>query len=159
LDDNYQLSKERPHARRWALLAVAVTTAIPLLFIWNERTQVSGEISGQGGSFPSFRLDFDRCDSGEWNGFFGVTLYDSRAEDFTLVLQRGPLVTLIRREEHLFFSNELSLGSRCDLLNVQIERENASVNDVFQMSGSLQMDCQSSALGHVVGTVRFRNCH
>ncbi len=123
-------------------------------------SDVFGQLTVEGTDFADFTVEPTWCQSGEWQGFFGADLVegDSGSDRLIRVVQDpidGPTLGInIPGEDRAIIVD----GTGCDVFEVEVFRQNSRVNEIWNISGSIDIECIYID-GRIEGTLDFSNCH
>jgi predicted RNA-binding Zn-ribbon protein involved in translation (DUF1610 family) len=142
-------------------VGAAVTGFGALMYYTTVLSQVHGSMTSESKELGRWTLDdtaWGTCRSGEFSGFFGVALLDQSSD---------PRLTVVRDEvggTTLKFGIPgtdkawVVPGEMCSKLDADVHRQNSQVNEVWNMEGHVDFDCELHD-GRVHGSVTFSNCH
>ena len=128
---------------------------------------VTGSLHSVGGELGTWDLALTRCQSGEYNGFYGVDFYDASSDNMRLRYVHDEAVgdvvkVAIPSKEHraLVFDRD----AKCSVLEGSVEKLNVttwtSKGKIRHLSGRVKLDCvHSNGAGHVTGEATFSHCH
>lgn len=142
-----------------AASGTALVFAIPLLiagilgvFLLIAGTEVSGRLQAKAG-LGSWAFSPDDCSSGQREGFSGVVLTAPDQQRVIRALKdpiRGNLVVVASAGQ----PNHVLSSDSCRRFEVNLDRTNTSINDIWVMDGSLVLEC-----AELSGSVTFEGCH
>ena len=151
------LEGKRPAgARSGATLAVVLplfTAAIVGLFLLVSSTEVSGRLQGAG-ALGNFLFEPDDCDSGQLEGFGGVTLKSSKAPGRLVRVVRDPVRGNLVVVASPGAPNHVISIETCPGLVINVRRGNTNINDVWTQDGNVSLQCPE-----LTGSVTFEGCH
>lgn len=102
----------------------------------------------------------DECYSGERRGFYGVDLLSqqdkSSAIRAILSPTDGPSIRVLEpgTDKDLIFDKT----SKCAVLDLQVDRQNSTINNIHNVSGRLNIDCEGPGF-KLKSDITFANCH
>jgi hypothetical protein len=140
----------------------AAVTGFGALVYYTVVSQVHGSMTSESKELGRWTLDdtaWDGCQSGEPHGFFGVALFDQQSSDLPrLILVRDGEGTTLKFGIPGTDKLLVVPGKMCSKLDADVHRQNSSVNDVQNLEGHVDFDCELQD-GRVHGSVTFSNCH
>ena len=87
-------------------------------------------------------------------GFNGVELRSSEATDVVVRVIRDPTRGALIAIERNGGQPEVFDGDRCSTLEVNVQRSDVNINDVWAMEGTANVVCEG-----IEGRVTFSTCH
>jgi hypothetical protein len=143
-------------ARSGATLAVVLplfTAAVVGLFLLVTSTEVSGRLQAAG-VLGNFSFAPDDCDSGQLEGFGGVTLKSSKAPGRLVRVIRDPVRGNLVVVASPGAPNHVISLETCPGLVINVRRGNTNINDVWTQDGNVSLQCPE-----LTGAVTFEGCH
>lgn len=136
-----------------ALVIPVFIVATVGLFLLVASTEVSGRLQASG-ALGSWTFEPDDCDSGQLEGFNGVTLVSSARRGLRIRVVRDAvrgnlLVVAMPGEPNHVISTE-----SCPSLRVDVRRGDTNINEVWTQNGSATLEC-----AELSGSVKFEGCH
>ena len=121
---------------------------------------VEGTVEVETAEFDAWRYSPDRCFSGEPLQFFGVDLIDGEPEigRITRIVQdpvEGFSVAINVPGEDIAL---VFTGDGCERFEIEIMRENSRVNEIWNMSGFADIQCETPGVRLDIDA-SFENCH
>jgi hypothetical protein len=154
-------SISREPRRNWlvALLASAATLAIIVLILYTQRTVVVGTFQAAGPDIGQWLMTADECQSGEHQGFFGIVLFSSMDRKLGITIVQPPIESpsIAANVPDKDYARVFHADS-CTLLKVDLHRANSKFNGIWDVYGSVAVDCQADN-AHLQGRVELRHCH
>ena len=136
-----------------ALVIPAFIVATVGLFLFATSAEVSGRLQA-GGVLGSWVFEPDECNSGQHEGFGGVTLGVSSEPGRKVRIVRDPvrgnLVVIAEPGK----PNHVISSESCPRLVVNVRRGNTNINDVWTQDGNASLEC-----AELTGSVKFAGCH
>jgi hypothetical protein len=134
-------------------LIPALIAGILLLFFLVASTDVSGRLRANG-ALGSWSFEPDDCTSGQREGFGGVVLTAAAHPERVIRVVRDPvrgsLVVVASQGQ----PNLVLAADSCPRFEVNVERTNTSINEIWAVDGSLTIECRD-----LVGSAVFEGCH
>jgi hypothetical protein len=148
--------KSPPGARSGITLSlgipILIVSTLALFFIMID-VEVSGRLQASG-ALGSWSFEPDDCNSGQREGFGGVILMASKQPGRVVRIVkdpvRGNLVVLAGPGS----PNHVLASDGCSRFEVNVERTNTNINDIWAMDGALSVECTGLS-----GSVKFEGCH
>jgi hypothetical protein len=118
-----------------------------------DRTEVKGRLQAKG-ALGSWVFEPDGCTSGQREGFGGVILTASASPGRVVRVVRDPvrgdlvMVASPGQPEHVLG------GNPCPHFEVNVERTNTNINDIWAVNGSVAVECDELS-----GSAAFEGCH
>lgn len=148
-----------------ALLAVCAGCSISQLINEAhdvESPAVSGSVEMHGPNLGEHTLAPLQCRSGDRFHFFGVDLADDR-QGLTLRLIEdpalGPEIRVFSREQAGTGGGVLYRPALCRTLERRLEHTGWRINEIRDVSGSLEVDCVTGGGDSIAGKIEFSHCH
>jgi hypothetical protein len=136
-----------------ALVIPVFVVAMVGLFLFAASAEVSGRLSASG-VLGSWTFEPDDCNSGQHEGFGGVTLKASsqRGREVRIVRDpvRGNLVVVAVQGK----PNHVISAESCPRVVINVHRGNTNINDVWTQDGNATLECPELS-----GSVKFEGCH
>ena len=141
----------------WAtsLLTGGMVVGGVLLFYFMTGSHVEGSIDATGGKLGAWVLKPDHCASGQTKGFFGVELDAKEDDQHGVPLIKDP----INGSMIIVYAQETGpegmkyRRADCQVFDLDLVQTGNRFNDVREMRGSAQFDCES-----IRGKVKFSKC-
>lgn len=135
-----------------ALTVPALVIGVLVLFFVMASTSVEGTLHASG-TLGNWELTPDDCVSGQREGFGGVMLTTSGSGRALRVVNdpvKGMLLVLVQPGR----DNQVLGKASCSSFDVQTERTNTNINDIWAVDGHANIDCPE-----LRGKVTFEGCH
>ena len=123
------------------------------LFIFISTPDVSGRLQAAG-TLGTWSFEADDCDSGQLEGFGGVTLKSSKARGRVVRLVKDPVRGNLVVVASPGAPNHVISSETCPGLVVNVRRGNTNINDVWTQDGNVRLQCPELS-----GSVTFEGCH
>lgn len=143
-------------ARSGSALAILIplfVVSMVGLFIFISTPDVSGRLQAAG-TLGTWSFEADDCDSGQLEGFGGVTLKSSKARGRVVRLVKDPVRGNLVVVASPGAPNHVISSETCPGLVVNVRRGNTNINDVWTQDGNVRLQCPELA-----GSVTFEGCH
>jgi hypothetical protein len=142
-----------------ALPASAAILAIIVLILYTQRTMVVGTFQAAGPDIGQWMMTTDECQSGEHQGFFGIVLFSSMDRKLGITIVQPPIEspTIAANVPDKDYARVFHADS-CTLLKVDLHRANSRFNGIWDVYGSVDVDCQADN-AHLQGRAELSHCH
>jgi hypothetical protein len=134
------------------LLIPAFIAAILALFFVVSHTEVSGRLQAKA-ALGSWAFAANDCSSGQRESFDGVVLTATGDPHAVRVVRdpvRGSLLVIASAGQ----PNRVIAQDSCSRFQVNVNRTNTNINDIWVVDGNLSVECEQLA-----GSVVFEGCH
>lgn len=122
------------------------------VFYFATKTEVSGALTATP-PLGAWTFQPDDCNSGQLEGFAGVTLISSKVSGTEVRLIKDPVKgTLVVATANGI--RKVFEPGQCSVFHVNVERSNTQINDVWAMQGTSTLECPG-----LRGAVSFAGCH
>lgn len=139
---------------------MAIALSVLCVFTGCASTSLRGSFVTEGSVLGQKTFQPTSCYSGDREYFFGVDL-TSKADPMQIrILQdpvKGTFVKVITGAESVG-SEILFDGSSCKVLHGNLQQTKWRVNEIRDMSGQLELDCDASG-ERIRGNIVFHHCH
>ncbi|PIW01247.1 MAG: hypothetical protein COW42_05535 [Deltaproteobacteria bacterium CG17_big_fil_post_rev_8_21_14_2_50_63_7] len=139
--------------QRTTLFLLAVVSASFLGACSNE---ISGKLEATGEK--TFSMTPDACESGQRNGFFGVDLFVDGSRNQAIRVIESPREGVSVIVDHPDGGRLTLEKANCKTLSGHVEAQNSTINDIKNVMGNLEMDCEQQGLV-IKADIHFENCH
>ncbi|MBM4363180.1 MAG: hypothetical protein FJ104_10905 [Deltaproteobacteria bacterium] len=115
--------------------------------------EVSGRLQATG-ALGAWVFEPNDCDSGQLEGFGGVTLKSSRAKGRVVRLVKDPVRGSLVVIASPGAPNHVISAETCPGLELDVQRGSTNINDVWTQDGNVSLRCPELS-----GSVTFEGCH
>jgi len=122
-------------------------------FIAVSTPEVAGRLQAAG-TLGSWTFEADDCDSGQLEGFAGVTLKSSKAGGRVIRLVKDPVRGTLIVVASPGAPNHIISPETCPGLQLNVQHGNTNINEVWTQDGNVSLRCPELS-----GSVRFEGCH
>ena len=146
---------------------VASAQALAATLTAQGATTITGSVHFVGGELGEYDLVLTRCQSGEYEGFYGADFYVSGSDEMRLRYvhdaAKGDVVKIAipsKKAKVLSFDHT----DKCTVLEGSVEKTNFNTSTpkgkIRHLNGHVKFDCTyTPGAGHVTGEVTFTHCH
>jgi len=132
----------------------------------HSRNSIEGSIHAEGPRVGKWKLNPDRCSSGEREGFFGVYISTKEEGKWAKVMKdpaTGKMMVTVPLHGEGESGDHGVILRDCKVLEGNVERTNTRVNRIWMVKGKIKLDCElkhkDGKKGRVWGKVVFQRCH
>jgi hypothetical protein len=119
-------------------------------------SEVSGSFEATGGQVGTWKLEPDRCKSGERDGFFGVWLSKKGDSEHWVKVAKDPTTGKNVVTVKIPNTQKARVFRKCKVLSASVRRTNTRVNRIWVVKGNVEIDCPDEGFK---GKVTFDNCY
>lgn len=152
-----------PTAREEAARALAQASAVAA----QGEATIAGTVHSAGGELGTWDIALTACQSGEYDGFYGVDFYAPGSETMRVRFVHDEAIGTVvkvgipsRAGTTLVFDR----NEKCAVLQGGLEKTNMTTwtpkGKIRHLNGQVKFDCKhSQGKGHVTGDATFSHCH